>query len=104
MKIPTKIKVAGHSVAIKQSKVFTKNPSLLGLAYMPGNKIDLFTTFEKEELPETTKSEIFLHEILHQVSDKYAIRLRENQVKQLAGGLFQVIRDNKLNFLDTQEY
>lgn len=103
MKIPRKIRVAGHLIIIKKLKTFKKSPNILGLAYMPGNKIEISNTFGGSEIPEATKAEVFLHEILHQISDKYSIDLREKQVSQLAGGLFQVIRDNKLDFVSTQE-
>lgn len=104
MKIPNRIKVAGHLILIKKSKMFKASPGVLGLAYMPGNQIHLSNTFDGESLPEATKSEVFLHEIIHHISDKYYVGLREKQVGQLASGLFQVIRDNKLDFRDRQDY
>ena len=39
-----------------------------------------------------------LHELIHVVSSNRGMRLKEAQVESLANGLFQIIRDNDLDF------
>lgn len=103
MKIPKQIKVAGHSILIRRKPKASeeKYRCMLGLAYLPTNRIEVFTTYDGSgPLPEEKQAEVFLHEVIHHIDDKYSIDLKEKQVRQLSAGLFQVMRDNKLNFSD----
>ena len=102
MKIPTSIKVNSHKVKIRRFKNI-KEPAMLeamGYADLPNNEIVLRKEYAGKTLKESTQTEVFLHEMLHFISHLYGIPLLECKVNQLAGALLQVIRDNKINFLD----
>jgi hypothetical protein len=70
----------------------------LGLADYTHDEISLVKTYQGKKLKESKRAEIFLHEIFHQISDKYGLELNEKLTKPLAMGLFQVLRDNDLDF------
>jgi len=102
MKIPKQIKVSSHKVRIKRLKKI-KEPSMMtamGYADLANNEIVLCREYSDSPVPESMQAEVFLHEILHIISNLYGIVLPEGKVNQLAAALLQVIRDNKLNFLD----
>jgi hypothetical protein len=47
------------------------------------------------------RAEVFLHETIHMIGQIYGIPLNEKTVRQTSGALFQVIRDNRLDFIKT---
>ena len=103
MKIPRSIKIQAHKIEIRVVKTIKEFTDVLGYANLTQNLIVMRTHYNGEKLKESTRAEVFMHEILHEVAELNAIKLTEQQIKQLGGGLLQVIRDNKLNFLDKTE-
>lgn len=101
MRIPKKIKIASHDIKIRRKKKSDDSLLAFGYADLAHNEIVLFREFGGKPLEESTVTETFLHEIIHQVAQLYGISLKEREVNQLAAGLLQVIRGNKINFLDT---
>jgi len=98
VKIPKRIKIAGHWVGVRRKRKVDKNEDSLGYAKYTHDEIELATSFLKKPIPESKCAEIFLHEIIHHVLDKYSVNMREKDVHLMSAGLFQVIRDNKLDF------
>lgn len=105
MKIKKLIKIAAHKVRIRLLKNITLKgfENALGYADLYHDEIVIRKEFGGKPLPEPTKAEVFMHEILHMLAQLYGIKIKEQEVNQLAAGLLQVIRDNKLNFLDEGE-
>ena len=76
--------------------------SLLGQAHSGIQEIWLATSDEGKALPESSITDTFLHETIHAISRTYGLGLDEDQTTGLAGGLLQVIRDNKLDFRESK--
>jgi hypothetical protein len=51
------------------------------------------------EYPEDKVSEAFLHEIIEALNDLLELKLKHRVRTALSEGLFQIIRDNKLDFV-----
>lgn len=100
MKIPRSIKIASHKVKIRVVKNIKDPSGVLGYADLTHNLIVLRKEYNGQSLDESTITEVLLHEIVHQVAELYGINLSEKEVKQLGAGLLQVIRDNRLDFLN----
>jgi len=100
MKIPRSIKIASHKVKIRVVKNIKEPSGVLGYADLTHNLIVLRKEYNGQSLDESTITEVLLHEIVHQVAELYGINLSEKEVKQLGAGLLQVIRDNRLDFLN----
>lgn len=103
MKIPRSIKIASHKVKIRVVKNIKEPEGVLGYADLTHNLIVLRTEYNGQSLDESTKAEVLLHEIIHQVAQLYGISLTEKEVQQLGAGLLQVIRDNHLDFLNRDD-
>lgn len=102
MKIPKTIKISSHKIKIRQVKKIREATmqGCLGYADLTRNEICLRTHDTTSSLlPESTRAECFLHEILHHISNLYGIPIPEGKVNQLAATLLQVLRMNKLDFL-----
>lgn len=106
MKIPRSVKIAGHKIKVRIVKNIAE-PSLkdaLGYADLNHNLIVLRTMFDGQHLDESTRAEVFLHELIHMSEQIYGLQhLQEKEVRQLGAALFQIIRDNKLDFNNTEE-
>jgi hypothetical protein len=100
MKIPRSIKIASHKVKVKVVKNITEPAGVLGYADLTHNLIVLRKEYNGQSLDESTITEVLLHEIIHQVAELYGISLTEKEIRQLGAGLLQVIRDNRLDFLN----
>jgi len=101
MKIPRTIKICGHKVRVKTVKNFRPPfDEALGYSDLTHNLIVLRTEFNGISLEDSTRKEVFLHEIIHFISELYGISLNETKVRQLGAGFYQVLIDNKLNFLE----
>jgi hypothetical protein len=97
MKIPSQVKIGGHTVGVEFSKTLGGG-KYLGMAELSLKKIRLATSFDGKFLPESQKAQTFLHEILHHASSVCGADLSERNVRCLSESLFQVIRDNDLDF------
>lgn len=104
MRIPRKVKIGSHKVTVTKVKNITGQfENTLGYADLTQNKIVLRQFFNGLPLGESTKAEAFLHEIIHEICELYGITWTEKMVRQMAAGLLQVIRDNKIDLLDKGE-
>jgi hypothetical protein len=104
MKIQKRIKICGHWISVK---VFKKNPfaiirgsKQIGGADSLCNTITILTKVDNEQLAESTIAESYMHEIIHQCTNKNGINLKESEVIILSQSLFSTIRDNKKDFLN----
>lgn len=104
MKIPEFLKIGGHRVKIEKNHLFTEIDHCLGMSLTLEDKILLSQKEQSISLSESAKAVNFLHEIFHWVDFVYLGRkLTEEEVKTLAEGFFQVLRDNSLNFGKSDE-
>ena len=98
MKIPDKIKLGGHSINIEFAD--TRHIDNAGSFNSYHNLIRL----EKEEdKPEDNIAECLLHEICEAIKSKNNLTIDHTYLTVLSECLFQVLRDNELNFYDAGE-
>jgi hypothetical protein len=102
MKIPEEIRIVGHTIQISLPHVFTERDDCLGLASIDGDKILLSDQNNGSPLVEEKIAENFLHEIGHHVchivTGKLCLGGDEIKHSLICRILFQVIRDNNLDF------
>lgn len=95
MKIPNKIKVAGHDYKIKWEDKRLSKEELFGQADFVGCKISLCKNYEKQRRNKSEVERTLVHEILHVVDRHYNnCHLKEKEVARLSEGLYQVLKDN----------
>ena len=92
MKIPKSLKVGGHKIAVE--KVNTKDIESGGEYNYYYNLIRI----RIDDCPESSISECFLHEIIECIKVRNQLNIDHTHLTVLSEGLFQVIRDNELNF------
>ena len=101
MKIPDQLKIGGHIVQVKLESDLPTMSGHMGDSWNAHNSIRICTIY-----PESQQAETLLHEILHHLMNnlgnpyKEGIHTEQN-VEALAQVMFQVLRDNKLNFGET---
>lgn len=104
MKVPKKIKIGGFQWRVIESKDISIEGNCFGSTHTDTQKI-----FLEPGIPEQKRSQTLLHEIMHAIFWTSGLekihtgshRLTEEElVNSLSMGLFQVIRDNKLDFKD----
>jgi hypothetical protein len=104
MKIPDRVRVAGHVVETVYKDEIPPldegGSSPMGLALFGSNVIVLAERHFNAPVAESNKCESWVHELLHHISEKYSINLGERQVRQLATGLYQVLTENEIEFKD----
>jgi len=109
MKIPKRIKIAGHDVTCKSVHTLSHKTrkwvpkewgSCWGSSCNQTNEILLAKSKLGIPLDEAHRASTFLHEILHQIDYKYGLGLGEKRVGKIETALFQVLRDNHLDFSD----
>ena len=100
MKIPKFVNIAGHKIGItiKQVLYDSEENQCAGLAFPAEGRIEVAKTCNGSKMSDDEKNEAFLHEIIHHISLKYSINLKESQVISLGVGMYQVLKDNKLSF------
>ena len=89
MRIPNKIKVIGKNIKIKIKKKI--GGGTLGQYHGVKKLIKL----KKDNLD---MNEVFLHEIIECINDKCNLDMEHYVISTLSEILFQVIKDNKLDF------
>ena len=96
MKIPKKVKIAGHYYRVKQDDKGLVKEHLIGTTNNDFKEIRLCKHYKssragvKSEIEET-----FLHEVLHAVDKNYNNdSLTEKALNRLSQGLYQVLKDN----------
>ncbi len=96
MKIPDQIKSGGHQ--IKVEKVLTKEIT------SPGEYNDYYKLIRlrnESDIPESSISEAFLHELFECIKYQNNLEINHTHLTVFSENLFQIIRDNKLDFRDT---
>lgn len=97
MNIPKKLKVGGHTYTVNIVKGDNAlcSPQYLGRTSHNKNTIDL-----EEEIPDSKREEVFLHEILHICFDQGGIdreyKEEEYLVNTLSNQLYSILKDNKI--------
>ncbi len=98
MNIPKKIKIAGFEYKVRHVKKLNDGRAMLyGRILFDTHKIKLLNT---KTVNDTRKEVTFIHEVLHGIIEHYNISFEseeaeEEVVKKLAGGLWQVLEENK---------
>ena len=99
MKIPEFLKIGGHRVEVEKNHLFREIDNCLGMSLTLEDKILLSSQEQGLLLSESAGAVNFLHEIFHWVDFVYLGRkLTEDEVRVLAEGFFQILRDNNLDF------
>lgn len=102
--IPDKIKIAGHVVEILHDYVFQDRNDIMGQAMADGCVIKLSSCKEGvNRITETCNNVNFIHECLHIVSNKFALHLSEDQILILSEVLYQVLKDNNIDFRERKD-
>lgn len=92
--IPGKVRIGGLEYDVKQVEGLIQHHNLAGqIVYSSGViKIDA-------GLPEDRKEQILIHEVLHGVFEEAGYNdEEEDMVNRLGKVLYQVLKDNELNF------
>jgi hypothetical protein len=98
MKIPATLKIGGHEVRVKRVQRL-EGGALMAVADVSMNTISIARQINGASmLPESMVAEGLLHEIIHYILLQNGYGVSEKMVTSLAAGLFQVIRENGLNF------
>ena len=101
MKKINSLKIGGHIVKVKWENEMPVMSGDLGDSWVAYNSIHICTLY-----PESQQQEALLHEIIHYVlhnlghkndDDKDPIHTEENVIA-ISQSLYQVLKDNKLNF------
>ena len=98
MKIPSKLKVGGHTYEVIKDYKFTQEPKLCGQADHDAGEIRLAPLDPSgcKRMP-SRLDETFIHEVMHCVNNVYNDNaLTEETISRLSQGLYQVLKDNKL--------
>ena len=96
MKVPKKVKIGCYDFTVNwEDKPIQDNDLCCGIMSLNNHSITLSSSMLADKIPET-----FLHEIIHAIDDMYNLELGENRVNVLGIQLYQVIKDNKLSFLN----
>jgi len=95
MKIPEKIKVAGHNYKVEWDNKGLSREGLFGQANFTSTKIRLCKIYNEEKRAKTEIERTLIHEIVHVVDRHYNnCSLSEKTVARLSEGLYQVLKDN----------
>ena len=95
MKIPKKIKVGGHEIDVEM----VPPKDIRG----PGEYSDFYHSIRllyDSDAIESKVTETFLHEIFEVIRSKNNLEIDHTHLTVFSESLFQVLRDNKLNFSD----
>jgi predicted SprT family Zn-dependent metalloprotease len=99
MKIPRKLNISGQIVKITQKRYLNKDlKNHVGRAVFSSNSIELSKKCLGDHVDEQYMAVTLLHEIIHHIDHKMGVGLKEAQVDRLAVGIYQVLKDNKLQF------
>ena len=95
MKIPDKLKVAGHVYKVVWDNGRLSESGFVGETDHNQDIIYLCKCYPKKERAKSEIEETFLHEILHAIDVNYNNHaLSEEETTRLATGLHQVLKDN----------
>lgn len=93
MVIPKKIKIGGLDISVEQVPGLAANRDRYGEYSFMEQKITI-----DQSLPECKKAETLVHEILEAINGYLSLNLSHESITILGFIIFQVIRDNDLNF------
>lgn len=98
LKLPKKLKAFGRTYDIVSDDDITRQFDVYGMMHPGKESISL----QKRcgNFSEQKEASTFLHEILHVVDENLRAGLEEEQINLLAVGLYSIIQDNNLSFLD----
>ena len=94
MKIPQTIKIGGKKIKVRVSK--TKYPSG-DVGEWDGNRY-IIKLDNLIDAPIERIEECFLHEIIEAINQMYELKLRHWKINMLSEVLFQILKDNNLDF------
>jgi len=102
MKIPARIKIGGHWIEIKKiSECWELDGTVVqGSADHESNTICLASKHDGQHIAESRRAQTFCHEIVHHLAFHSGLDLDEREITAFSEVLFQVLRDNNLNFAD----
>ena len=96
MKIPDKIKVAGHDYKVFFDDKYLNKRELFGQCDFVTQKIRLCKKFKKQTRAKSDIGRTLIHEILHAVDGHYNnYALSEKAIDRLSNGLYHVLKDNR---------
>lgn len=95
MKIKNSLKILGHNYEVRVTREARLANSTSGTQCGNLLRIEL-SPIE----PESRTAETFLHEIFEALNCHLELDLQHHTISSLSEGLFQVLRDNKLDFSD----
>ncbi len=96
MKIPRILKIGGKKFKVRIEKSdFPLKGSNVGECDL--NRYTILLD-DLEDAPESRMEECFMHEIIEAVNSMYDIKLAHWKITVMSEVLFQIIRDNKLDF------
>lgn len=93
MKIPECLKVSGHEIRVE----FSDTSHIRGQGEF-NHYHNLIRLESEEDTPEDNLAESFLHEIIECIKAKNNLTIEHTDLSVLSESLFQVLRDNRLNF------
>ena len=97
MRIPKKVKVGGHWYKVHIGYIFKERFDRSGDTDSDIKEIRIAKETLGVPLPKSQVEQVFIHEILHAIDWVYnSDELEEKQIKRLAEGLYQVLKDNKM--------
>lgn len=98
MRIPSYIKLGGHRISIE----FADTAHIGGKGEY--NSYHNLIRLEREsDTPESNVSECLLHEIIEAIRIKNNLTIEHTDLTVLSESLFQVLKDNAINFNDVED-
>jgi hypothetical protein len=91
MKIPKNVRVCGLDYKVE----FSDNLYIEEGCYGTHNPTTMVITLQNHKLDHGRQSQVFIHELIHAVDLHYMnSKLTEDQVNQIANGVYQILADN----------
>lgn len=95
MDIPSQLKIIGKVYDVKMNPTCVMDDGTASLGFHRGalNLIEINPSY-----PQQTQESTLLHEILEAINHLLSLELEHRQINVLEETLYQVLRDNELNF------
>jgi hypothetical protein len=91
MKIPEKVRVCGLNYDVKMSDTLYLDEGCYGTH----NPSSMVITIQNHTVDKDRQMQVFIHELIHAVDLHYLnSKLTEDQVNQVANGVYQILADN----------
>lgn len=98
MKIPNKIKILGQEIPVELT-----HPRQIGVKGDYDELYNLIRIRHGKGIPESQQEDTLLHEILEAIKDLTCISIDHATLSVIATVLYQVLRDNNLDFRKEKE-